>query len=61
MPRATLIIDREILLRMLLQGYNTFKANSNGAIPIMASGGAGQYIAMPIRAFPKVEQNKTQT
>ena len=27
----------------------------------MASGGAGQYIAMPIRALPKVEQNKTQT
>ena len=61
MPKATLILDREILLRMLLQGYNTFKANSNGAIPIMASGGAGQYIAMPIRALPKVEQNKTQT
>ena len=61
MPKATLIIDREILLRMLLQGYNTFKANSNGAIPIMASGGAGQYIAMPIRALPKVKQNETQT
>ena len=61
MPRATLIIDREILLRMLLQGYTTFKANSNGAIPIMASGGAGQYIAMPIRALPKVKQNETQT
>ena len=62
MPKATLIIDREILLRMLLQGYNTFKANSNGAIPIMASGGAGQYIAMPIRAIPKikpVEQTET--
>ena len=61
MPKATLILDREILLRMLLQGYNTFKANSNGAIPIMASGGAGQYIAMPIRALPKVKQNETQT
>ena len=61
MPRATLIIDREILLRMLLQGYNTFKANSNGAIPIMASGGAGQYIAMPIRALPKIKQTETQT
>ena len=60
-PKATLIIDREILLRMLLQGYTTFKANSNGAIPIMASGGAGQYIAMPIRVFPKVKQNETQT
>ena len=61
MPKATLIIDREILLRMLLQGYNTFKANSNGAIPIMASGGAGQYIAMPIRALPKIKQTETQT
>ena len=48
-------------LRMLLQGYNTFKANSNGAIPIMASGGAGKYIAMPIRALPKIKQTETQT
>ena len=48
-------------LRVLLQGYNTFKANSNGAIPIMASGGAGQYIAMPIRALPKIKQTETQT
>ena len=61
MPKATLILDREILLRMLLQGYNTFKANSNGAIPIMASGGAGKYIAMPIRALPKIKQTETQT
>ena len=61
MSKATLIIDREILLRMLLQGYNTFKANSNGAIPIMASGGAGKYIAMPIRALPKIKQTETQT
>ena len=60
-PKAVLILDREILLRMLLQGYTTFKANSNGAIPIMASGGAGQYIAMPIRALPKIKQTETQT
>ena len=63
MPRATLILDREILLRMLLQGYTTFKANSNGAIPIMATGGTGQYIAMPIRVIPKVKltEETTQT
>ena len=67
MPKATLILDREILLRMLLQGYTTFKANSGGAVPVIASGGAGQYIAMPIRAIPKikpiepVEEAKTQT
>ena len=62
MPKATLILDREILLRMLLQGYTTFKANSGGAVPVIASGGAGQYIAMPIRAIPKikpVEQTET--
>ena len=63
MPKATLILDREILLKMLLQGYTTFKANSNGAIPIMASGGAGQYIAMPIRVLSKVKptEDATQT
>ena len=62
MPQATLILDREILLRMLLQGYTMFKANSGGAVPVIASGGAGQYIAMPIRAIPKikpVEQTET--
>ena len=61
-PKAVLILDREILLRMLLQGYTTFKANSGGAVPVIASGGAGQYIAMPIRAIPKikpVEQTET--
>lgn len=61
MPRATLILDREILLRMLLQGYTTFKANSNGTIPIMASGGTGQYIAMPIRVIPKVKPTEETT
>ena len=61
MPKATLILDREILLRMLLQGYTTFKANSNGTIPIMASGGTGQYIAMPIRVIPKVKPTEETT
>ena len=27
----------------------------------MASGGAGKYIAMPIRALPKIKQTETQT
>ena len=50
-PRAVLTLDREILLRMLLQGYTTFKANSDGLVPVIASGGDGQYIAMPIRTI----------
>ncbi|MBO5682166.1 MAG: hypothetical protein J6T08_10695 [Lentisphaeria bacterium] len=46
-----LTLDREILLRMLLQGYTTFKANSDGQMPVLACGGDGQYIAMPIRTI----------
>ena len=52
-PRAVLTLDREIILRMLLQGYTTFKAHSDGLVPVIASGGAGQYIAMPIRTINK--------
>ena len=65
-PRAVLTLDREIILRMLLQGYNTFSAHSDGLVPIIASGGAGQYIAMPIRTInknpiqPKQEEKKME-
>ena len=52
-PRAVLTLDREIILRMLLQGYTTFKAHSDGLVPVIASGGAGQYIAMPFRTISK--------
>ena len=52
-PRAVLTLDREIILRMLLQGYTTFKAHSDGLVPVIASGGDGQYIAMPIRTISK--------
>ena len=60
-PRAVLMLDREIILRMLLQGYTTFKAHSDGLVPVIASGGAGQYIAMPIRTIktnPSQPENK---
>ena len=64
-PRVVLTLDREIILRMLLQGYTTFKANSDGQVPVLASGGAGQYIAMPIRtiktnSIPNKEENKME-
>jgi hypothetical protein len=52
-PRTVLTLDREIILRMLLQGYTTFKAHSDGLVPVIASGGSGQYIAMPIRTINK--------
>ena len=66
-PRAVLTLDREIILRMLLQGYTTFKAHSDGLVPVIASGGVGQYIAMPIRTInknpiqPKQEEKKMET
>ena len=55
MPKMALILDREILLRMLLQGYTTFKAHSEKFSPVVAAGGAGQYIAMPIRTIPHTQ------
>ena len=55
MSKIALILDREILLRMLLQGYTTFKAHSEKFSPVVAIGGAGQYIAMPIRTIPKIQ------
>ena len=65
-PRAVLTLDREIILRMLLQGYTAFRAHSDGLVPVIASGGAGQYIAMPIRTIktnsiqPKQEEKKME-
>ena len=61
-PRVVLTLEREIILRMLLQGYTTFKANSDGQVPVLACGGSGQYIAMPIRtiktnSIPNKEEN----
>ena len=58
-PKTTLTLDRDILLRMLMQRYNTLRANSAGSMPMMALGGAGQYIAMPIRTVPR-PQNSIQ-
>ena len=69
-PRVVLTLEREIILRMLLQNYTTFQANSDGQVPVLASGGSGQYIAMPIRTIktnsiqPKQEEKtmeNTQT
>ena len=60
--RVVLTLEREIILRMLLQGYTTFKAHSDGLVPVLACGGSGQYIAMPIRtiktnSIPNKEEN----
>ena len=59
-PRAVLTLDREIILRMLLQGYTTFKAHSDGMMPVIASGGDGQYIAMPIRTIKTNPHSKEE-
>ena len=60
-PQKPLILDRDILLRMLLQGYTTFRAHSESLMPVIASGGRGEYIAMPIRTITRTqtqEQNQ---
>lgn len=69
-PRAVLVLNKHILLRMLAQGYCTIRANSGGLIPVVAEGGYGRYLAMPIRSIPgkyeksiqpKQEQKKMET
>ena len=57
-PRAVLALNKYILLRMLQQGYTKFRAHSDGRIPVIAEGGSGRYIAMPIHIFPKHQPEK---
>ena len=52
-PRAVLALNKYILLRMLQQGYTKFRAHSDGRIPVIAEGGSGRYLAMPIHILPK--------
>ena len=58
-PRAELALNKYILLRMLQQGYTKFRAHSDGRIPVIAEGGSGRYLAMPIHILPK-HQPKTE-
>ena len=58
-PRAVLALNKYILLRMLQQDYTKFRAHSDGRIPVIAEGGSGRYLAMPIHILPK-HQPKTE-
>ena len=57
-PRAVLVLNKYILLRMLQQGYTKFRAHSDGRLPVIAEGGSGRYIAMPIHILPKHQPEK---
>ena len=57
-PRAVLALNKYILLRMLQLGYTKFRAHSDGRIPVVAEGGSGRYLAMPIHIFPKHQPQK---
>ena len=39
-PRAVLVLNKYILLRMLQQRYTKFRAHSDGRMPVVAEGGA---------------------
>ncbi len=60
-PRAVLALNKYILLRMLQQGYTKFRAHSDGRIPVIAEGGSGRYLAMPIHILPKHQPEKEET
>ena len=57
-PRAVLALNKYILLRMLQQGYTKFRAHSDGRVPVIAEGGSGRYLAMPIHILPKHQPEK---
>ena len=59
-PRAVLALNKYILLRMLQQGYTKFRAHSDGRIPVIAEGGCGRYLAMPIHILPKHQPEKEE-
>ena len=59
-PRAVLALNKYILLRMLQQGYTKFRAHSDGRIPVIAEGGSGRYLAMPIHILPKHQPEKEE-
>lgn len=59
-PRVTLALNKYILMRMLQQGYSRLRAHSDGGVPVVASGGRGQYIAMPIRILSKTNIKEKQ-
>ncbi len=60
-PRAVLALNKYILLRMLQQGYTKFRAHSDGRMPVIAEGGNGRYLAMPIHILPKNQPEKKET
>ena len=59
-PRVALALNKYILMRMLQQGYTRLSAHSDDGVPVVASGGRGQYIAMPIRILPKANIKEKQ-
>ena len=61
LPRAVLALNKYILLRMLQQGYTKFRAHSEGRVPVIAEGGSGWYLAMPIHILPKHQSQKEET
>ena len=60
-PRVALALNKYILQRMLQQGYTKFRAHSDGRIPVIAEGGSGRYLAMPIHILPKHQPEKEET
>ena len=59
-PRAVLVLNKYILLRMLQQRYTKFRAHSDGRMPVVAESGAGCYVAMPIHFSPKSNPQTNQ-
>ena len=56
----SIFMNKAILLRMLLAGHNRIELG-DGFTALIATGGTGRYIAMPLRNAPIKTQTKIQT
>lgn len=60
--QATLCVDREFLLYMMTYHYSTIRFSSEKTLPIVANGGDGCYVAMPIHTTkPKSTNQQKET
>ena len=57
--KSSIFINKAILLRMLLAGHTKIELG-DGFTPILATGGLGRYIAMPMRNAPIKTQSQPQ-
>lgn len=55
------VVNRKLLIRALSLGHNIFAYNPEIPCPIVATGGLGKFVFMPIMTAKQTNNNNTQT